>query len=91
MLIRWSPEAAEDLERIVAHLKEDNPEAARRVAETIYEGASSLKTFPNRGRPGMRLGSREMIFEPYILVYRVSGEVVEIGRVYHSAQDRPSE
>ncbi len=40
------------------------------VAETIYEGASSLNTFPNRGRIGKRPGSRELVFEPYILVDR---------------------
>jgi toxin ParE1/3/4 len=91
MQIRWSPEAADDLERIVQHIQKDNPEAARTVAETIYEGASGLKTFPNRGRIGRHRGSRELIFEPYILVYRVSGEFVEISRVYHAAQDRPSE
>jgi toxin ParE1/3/4 len=91
MQIRWSPEAADDLERIVQHIQKDNPEAARTVAETIYEGASSLKTFPNRGRIGRHRGSRELIFEPYILVYRVSGEFVEISRVYHAAQDRPFE
>jgi addiction module RelE/StbE family toxin len=91
MQIRWSPEAADELERIVQHIQKDNPEAARTVAETIYEGASSLMTFPNRGRIGRHRGSRELIFEPYILVYRVSGEFVEISRVYHAAQDRPSE
>ena len=31
MEIRWSPEAAEDLEHIVDRIRRDNPEAARQV------------------------------------------------------------
>lgn len=92
MRIRWSPEAATDLEAIVRYIQRDNPDAAQEVGRTIYDGASSLATFPNRGRPGRRPGSRELLFPPlpYILVYRVTGEVVEISRVWHSAQDRTS-
>ena len=89
MNIRWSPEAADDLERIVRHIHDANPDAARRVAQTIYDGASSLTTLPNRGRPGKYPGSRELVFAPYIVVYRVTGELVEISRVYHSSRDWP--
>lgn len=91
MRIRWSPHAAADLEHIVRHIHDDNPAAARRVATEIYEGASSLATFPNRGRSGKRAGSRELVFPPFVLVYRVAGEFVEISRVYHSARDWPTE
>lgn len=38
MEIRWSVLAAEDLERICAWIERDNPEAAKRVATTIYNG-----------------------------------------------------
>ena len=87
--IRWSPEAAADLERIVRRIQQENPDAARRVARAIYDGATSLQTFPERGRLGRRPGSRELIFLPwpYILVYRVTNDVVEISRVWHAAQD----
>jgi len=34
--------AAEDLERICQRIERDNPEAARRVARTIYDGCSTL-------------------------------------------------
>jgi plasmid stabilization system protein ParE len=33
MKIRWSSEAADDLERIALHIHEDNPEAARRIVK----------------------------------------------------------
>jgi plasmid stabilization system protein ParE len=37
MEVRWSLPAAEDLELICEWIERDNPEAARRVAKTIYE------------------------------------------------------
>jgi len=46
MRLRWSPEAAGDLERIVRRIQKDNPSAARNVANTIYEGLRRSKTFP---------------------------------------------
>jgi toxin ParE1/3/4 len=91
MEIRWSPEAADDLERIVDRIEQENPAAAQRVAEIIYERCGALAEFPNRGRMGRIGGTRELVFAPlpYIVVYRVRGEAVEIARIYHSAQDWP--
>jgi plasmid stabilization system protein ParE len=71
MQIRWSPEAAEDLQRICERIEVDNPEAARRVARTIYEWCGGLKDFPRVGRTSRRMpGWRELVFPPlpYIVV-----------------------
>jgi toxin ParE1/3/4 len=91
MPIRWSPEAADDLERIVDRIKQDNPTAARRVAEAIYRRCSDLELFPNRGRVGRITGTRELVLAPlpYIVVYRVNPAAVEIVRVFHSARNWP--
>jgi len=92
MEIRWSLPAADDLERICQRIERDNPDAARRVARTIYEGCSRLKNFPQLGRAsGLMLGRRELIFPPlpYIVVYLITSDVVEISRIFHGAQDWP--
>jgi toxin ParE1/3/4 len=84
--------AAEDLERICAWIERDNPEAARRVARTIYEGCAQLKTFPAMGRISSRMnGRRELAFPPlpYIAVYQIKENTVEISRIFHGAQDWP--
>jgi plasmid stabilization system protein ParE len=63
MEIRCSLPAAEDLERIGERIERDNPEAARRVAQTIYDACSRLKDFPRLGRSSSRLhGRRELVF-----------------------------
>jgi plasmid stabilization system protein ParE len=46
MRLRWSPEAADDLEGIVKYIARDNPEAGREVALKIREGLMGLRTFP---------------------------------------------
>ena len=89
--VRWSPEAADDLEQIVRRIQRDNPTAARDVAERIYEAIGSLSASPGRGRAGRIQGTRELVLAPlpWIVVYRVRQEAVEVARIYHGAQDWP--
>ena len=84
--------AAEDLERICERIERDNPEAARKVARTIYDGCARLKDFPQLGRTSSRIpGWRELVFAslPYIAVYQVTEQAVEISRIFHAAQNWP--
>jgi toxin ParE1/3/4 len=91
MKVRWSPEAAADFAAIVECIRKQSPSAAERVANKIYEGVVSLASFPKQGRPGRTRGTRELVFSPlpYIAVYRVKDEVVEIARVLHGSQRWP--
>ena len=92
MEIRWSLPAAEDLLRICEWIERDNPEAARRVAKIIYDGCARLRNFPNIGRTSRRMsGRRELAFPPlpYIAVYQIKENAVEISRVFHGAQNWP--
>ena len=91
MEVRWSPQAFEDLERIFKRIQKDKPAAAHEVIQTTYDGCTALKSFPNRGRIGRIEGRRELVFPPlpFIVVYQVKAEAVEISRVYHAAQDWP--
>jgi toxin ParE1/3/4 len=92
MEVRWSLPAAEDLERICERIERDNSEAARRVARTIYDGCARLKDFPSLGRASERMaGRRELTFPPlpYIVVYQLSPNAIEISRIFHGAQDWP--
>lgn len=89
MEVRWSPEAADDLERIVRHIQRDSLEVARKVAAIIIDSVGGLSMFPKRGRMGRIAGTRELVITlPWIAVYRVRDDVVEI-RIYHGAQNWP--
>jgi toxin ParE1/3/4 len=91
MTIRWSPEAAYDFAGIVEYIHQQNPSAADHVAHSIYDGVTSLNSFPNRGRQGRVTGTRELVLLslPFIVVYRVQSDAVEIVRVLHGSQRWP--
>jgi toxin ParE1/3/4 len=91
MIVRWSPEAAADFAAIVEYIRKQNPSAADRVANKIYDGVASLASFPRQGRVGRTKGTRELVFSPlpYVVVYRVGEEAVEVARVLHGSQKWP--
>ena len=93
MQIRWSPAAAEDLFRIIEYIRQENPSAAQRIARAIYEGVGSLNSFPYKGRTGRMEGTRELPLPPlpFVVVYRLIKDAVEIANVIHGAQRWPPE
>ena len=88
MRIRWTVPAADDLEGIKRYLEAHLPQVAEKTARRIYGQALSLKHWPERGRPGHRRGTRELVLAPlpYIVVYRINGDAVEILHICHGAQ-----
>ncbi|NIP37958.1 MAG: type II toxin-antitoxin system RelE/ParE family toxin [Candidatus Dadabacteria bacterium] len=57
----------------------------------IQEAANKLKEFPHMGRPGRVLNTRELVIAatPYIIVYLIDGEVIQIVSVIHGARQWP--
>lgn len=93
MQVRWSTAAAQDLFRIVEYIRRENAPAAQRVGKTIYEIVGSLSSFPHLGRLGRVEGTRELPIPslPFLVVYRVTQDVIEIAGVIHGAQRWPPE
>jgi len=91
MLVRWTAGSADDLERITDYLFDEAPQHAGRIIRALYNAISGLSMFPNRGRPGKKPGTRELVVRalPYIVVYQVSGDVVYVARILHGAQKWP--
>ena len=90
MRVRWTTDAANDLERICDYIAERRPASARRVAQTIVQGLAALETFPNMGRQGRVEDTRELVFVPFpfVAVYEVHDEV-QVLRILHGAQQWP--
>lgn len=91
MHVRWTTDAADDLERICDYLAEARPDSARLVAEEIVQSVGVLETFPNRGRPGRVEGTRELVLAPlpFVAVYETREEDVQVLRILHGAQQWP--
>lgn len=90
MRLRWTPEAADNLESIYNYLREHHPSFAEPTVRALYEAARSLRAMPERGRLGEISSTREFILPklPYIIVYRINEDAVELLHIYHGAQNR---
>jgi toxin ParE1/3/4 len=91
MELRWSEQAANDLERITNYLFEETPQHAPELVRALYEAPYALLTFPHRGRPGKKKKTRELVLSPlpFIVVYLVTNDAIHILRILHGAQKWP--
>ena len=91
MRVRWTTDAADDLERIFGYVAESRPESARRVAQSVIERLGTLERFPHLGRPGRVQGTREVVFPPlpFVAIYEVRDEQIIVLRILHGAQRWP--
>jgi addiction module RelE/StbE family toxin len=89
MKLRWTPAASDDLQSINDYLKANYPHYRAATVRKLYESVLALRQFPFRGRPGREENTRELVFSPlpYIAVYRVTPNSVEVLRIYHAARD----
>jgi addiction module RelE/StbE family toxin len=87
--LRWLKAAIAAVHAIHRRISIDNPQAAKRVVKEIESATARLKEFPLSGRQGEVNGTREVVVRnlPYVIVYRIRGDVVEILRVFHAATD----
>jgi toxin ParE1/3/4 len=92
MRIRWTEFAARDLTGICDYIRERNgPDTAYKTALRIYESIGGLVQFPHRGRRGRKSGTRELVLAgtPFVVIYRIHEDVIEITRILHGAQKWP--
>ncbi len=74
----WSYIAENDLKNIIEYIADDSPPKALKILKSIEQKASSLNTFPERGRivPELRdqgiLQYREIVMSPWRILYRIS-------------------
>lgn len=92
MQLRWSARAAGDLEHITHYLFEKTSQHAVRIIRSVYEDITTLKAFPNRGRPGKRAGTRELVIPslPYVVIYQAQLDCIYIVRILQGAQKWPA-
>ena len=89
MKVRWTTEALQHLHEAYDYIQLDKPSAAARMADLIETAVQHLGLFPSMGRPSKRPATRELAIAgtPFILVYRVKNNVLEILALYHGAQN----
>jgi toxin ParE1/3/4 len=90
MTVRYTAAAVRDLTNIEAYIAQDDPERARALVRTVRACIDHLARFPRMGRPGKRPGTRELILAdvPYLAIYRLRADRVEVLRIRHQRQQR---
>ena len=88
MQVRLTNEASENLDQIRIYIAAESARAAARLRNEIIEATDSLGFMPNRGRLGIRSGTREIVVGRYIIVYRVFDTYVEVTQIRHHAKRR---
>lgn len=93
MRIEWLPTGERDRESQIAYIGDRNPWAAIDMDDAIEAAVGRLAAHPRMGRPGRHRGTRELVVTgtPYVIAYRIEGNVVVILRLLHGAQRWPGQ
>ena len=93
MKIEWSAFAIQDRDSIFDFIEAESPKAAVLVDGRIDDQVNQLARFPEFGRLGRVDGTRELVISqtPYIVPYRIYGDVIRVLRVLHQAQQWPED
>lgn len=92
MKLRINPLVVLDLKEIRNFIAEDNPEKAAEVIEEIYGKFENVQLFPGMGadlskRVHFRTEYKYVVWNDYVIIYKVGKEFVEIYRVVNRYQD----
>ena len=89
MRIVWTDQAKSDLAAQIRYIATRDREAAQRLRVRVHNAVTSLQDMPRRGRPGTVEDTRELIIPgtPYIAVYGIVADIIEIYHVYHGRQN----
>jgi plasmid stabilization system protein ParE len=72
--VRWTPQAADDLEAICLFLSRDAPQMAALFADRVIRATDRLADYPRSGRVVPEFGLedlREVIVGSYRVLYRI--------------------
>jgi plasmid stabilization system protein ParE len=86
MTITWTPIAFAQAEEIAEQIALDNPLAAEKWLDSLFEGVERLSSFPESGKwvPEIpRREIREIIYGHYRVIYRIREEDISILSVRH--------
>jgi len=89
----WAGSAVQDLESIIEYIGKDSPGNARKILLKIKNSVSDLFHSPHRGRYVPELQNqgillyREIIINPWRVIYRVSQDTVMVLSIFDSRQN----
>jgi len=91
MKLKWTRLSLQDMQNLYEYIADDNIRAAKKIISRIREAADKLKIYPHMGKAGRVSNTRELVIAatPYIIVYIIDGESIQIVSVIHGARRWP--
>jgi plasmid stabilization system protein ParE len=89
MKVGWSYVALGNLIEMNKYIAIENPEAARKIINDIFEAGNKIKAFPEKGRivPELRRKNiREVFCYEYRIIYRIESKRIYVLTVLHMKQ-----
>ena len=88
--LQWRALSLADRDAIMEYIAQENPSAAIELDLEFEAKAENARQQPKLYKPGRMKGTRELVVRPnYVMVYRLTGDLVEVLRVLHAAQQWP--
>jgi toxin ParE1/3/4 len=90
MRIAWDDAAKQDFHAAIDFLEEQRPAGARRIGDRISGAVGLLERFPDLAPRSCHRGLRQLVVArtPYLVIYRVRDDLVEIRAIVHAEQRR---
>ncbi|MGA2880465.1 MAG: type II toxin-antitoxin system RelE/ParE family toxin [Bryobacteraceae bacterium] len=91
--VRWAQAASLDVIEIVDFIKQDRPEAARKLGRSFLTEASRLRRNPRQGKAVPELlekgiaDYRQVVVSAYRLIYAIRTEFIDVVAVIDSRRD----
>jgi toxin ParE1/3/4 len=87
----WLPSAIANRDSQLEYIARNNVRAAIEQGDRIAKQVVQLIEHPEIGRQGRIEGTRELVVSrtPFILVYRINSDRIELIRLLHGAQQWP--
>lgn len=90
MALRWAERARTDVRELRTYIAQDSPYYARQFVARIFRAVDKLVDHPKIGRPvpeAEREDVRELLVQPYRIIYVVQSTTIHIVTVVHGARD----
>jgi len=94
MKVHWTDNAISHLVDIYEYITHDSPVYAKRTVDRLTRRSEQVANFPTSGRMVAEYESdniREVIENPYRIIYRIKTNQIDVLAVIHCAQQLPDE
>jgi toxin ParE1/3/4 len=86
----WTDEALDGLNQIAEYIAVSNPQAAKKLVQTVFEKVSRVERFPESGRVPLELSEsryREVVVSPCRVFYKIDGDQVFVLYVFREERE----